>query len=118
MLYLFKCQSPQEQVAFKIAAAKKSAEDLYSAASRGDMVKVSCLIEQGVAIDCVDNYGSTPLIGAAVSGRDNVVTLLLDKGASINHKNNSGYSALMRAKRSGHASTISLLIQRGANQSD
>ncbi len=104
--------------ALKVTETKKLVEDLYLAATKGDISRVACLIEQGISVDSVDSFGSTPLIGASVNGRDKVVALLLDKGANINHKNNSGYSALMRAKRSGHATTISLLIQRGANESN
>jgi len=66
------------------------AEDLISAAERGDTAVVKALLAKGVKVNARDIYGSTALILAAGNGHLGVVRALLAKGAVVNAKDSYG----------------------------
>eukprot|EP01035_Chromulina_nebulosa_P069312 gene69312-biopygen15067 len=130
-----KKSEPKQQ---KITEKERTKENkLLTAADAGKDDEVIILLEQGVNIQCTDQYGSTSLHQAANRGHCTTVTLLLDNGADIQAKGNEGLTALdittsapictlLRVHKTGstalhwaagygHAVTVTLLLDRGAD---
>ncbi|KDO21001.1 TKL protein kinase [Saprolegnia parasitica CBS 223.65] len=89
---------------------------LCKAAEDGKLATVQFYLDNGVDINCTNDYGGyTPLHFAAVYGRLEIVRLLVEKGAVIEAKNNMyGWTALHSAAFGGHLEIVCLLIEKGA----
>ena len=76
------------------AKPKPTSNDLWQAASNGDLEVINILHKAGNSLDEKDVSGWTPLFwGVAVDGQK-AVKLLLDKGAKVNLTNNDGQTPL------------------------
>jgi hypothetical protein len=82
---------------------------LHYAASGQQTDVVELLLEHSAYIDAESPNGSTPLMMAAMYGKESLVSLLLDAGADPSLKNHLGLSAADFAKRAGRVSTGLLL---------
>ena len=91
------------------------ANDLISAAQKGDIDIVRILLDNGANINFINNHGRTVLMLASIEGYLNIVNLLLDMGALINLQNNYGITALMFASIYGNTDIVKLLLDNGAN---
>lgn len=60
-----------------------------------------------------NDYGSTPVVLAAQTGRTNVIRLLLKAGADPKVTNRSGSTSLHRAAAAGHLDTVKVLVEEG-----
>ncbi len=96
-------------------SVKKLSNLLHDAATNGDIVTTTTLLNEGIKINSRDAYGYTALHLAASNGHNNVITLLLDRHACINSEDFSGYTALHLAVLNGFVQTIALLLDKGAN---
>ena len=87
----------------------QDAEDLCTAAARGDIDQVKALLAKGLDTNARDKSGETVLMRAVAvasrldervkdSDRVAVVRLLLDKGANVNARDKSGKTALQYAR--------------------
>jgi ankyrin repeat protein len=91
-------------------------DQLFYAATIGNVKQVQQLLDKGVKVDVTDPIdNSTALIMAAEKGHKKVVTLLLENGADINAANNFGGTALHGALSGRHADLAQFLIKRGAD---
>jgi ankyrin repeat protein len=99
----------------KVDKDRGEAHALLKAASRGDLAKVTHLLDQGSDVNLCSMYGNTLLMRAAFKGHVPLVRLLIERGAEVNAENASGRSALTYAIRSGHAEVADLLLEHGAN---
>ena len=97
---------------------------LFVAASKGMESAVKVLLDAGLMINSVEQYGNTALIAAAFYSHERIVRLLLDEGADIEAKNSHGETAMHWAvmhtfpqdrNTMSQPDTIQLLIDRGAN---
>ena len=68
------------------SAAAGPAEDLISAAFRGDAAAVQALLAKGADVNAKNNDGVTALMVASENGHLDVVQALLAKGAEVNAK--------------------------------
>ena len=89
---------------------------LLSACEEGDLFKVRQLIKE----DCDVNtrggeYGTTPLIEAAIGGHNQVVEELIREGARVNVKDIDQRTALHWASWLGHCSVVKTLCAAGAD---
>ena len=87
---------------------------LHYAASSGQLVIISQLLENSAYIDAESPNGTTPLMMAAMYGTTAAVKLLLDEGADPQLKNQQGLSALdfaQRGKRPDAAGAIGAFIR-------
>ncbi len=89
------------------ARANESCRALGDAASKGDTVQMSALIDSGVNVNCTytgsyvseesgktTTYSSTPLNEAAYLAKIAPVTLLMSHGANVNYPDAEGYKPL------------------------
>lgn len=89
--------------------------DFFSAARKGDVLKIEDLLNKGVKIDDIDKNGRTALIEATVNHQIQVAKFLLEKGAKTNIVDKDGFSALRAATASGDSSIAKNLIVAGAD---
>lgn len=90
-------------------------ETLLAAARKGDLAAVRRLVESGVAVDCKNRYGITPLYYAAWSGHEEIVKYLAGKGADVNVRDTFyKMSALGSAIDKKHDSAASALVRGGS----
>ncbi len=103
--------------------SSKGKRALHCAAKAGFIKVINLLIENGAAIDAVDNNGEIPLIEAIRSTIKNkekqqgAIEKLLLNGANPNFKNKKGATPLQIAKqkrRTGTEEIARLLIKHGA----
>jgi len=90
-------------------------KQLIKASEKGDIKKVTLLLENGADVNTKDNDGWTPLMHAAEKGHKEVVELLIEKGADVNIQDEDGWTALMFASQNGHKEVVELLIEKGAD---
>uniref|UniRef100_A0A7S2UTX1 Uncharacterized protein n=1 Tax=Fibrocapsa japonica TaxID=94617 RepID=A0A7S2UTX1_9STRA len=64
--------------------------------------------------NCINEYGSTPLILASIKGHTPVVALLLEGGANIDFLGPDRWTALHGACFFGHVDTTAYLLKSGA----
>ena len=72
------------------------------------------LIDGGADVSAAYKDGSTPLHGAARTGRVAVARLLIDGGADVLAAGKDGSTPLHYAERNGHEAVTRLLRNRGA----
>ena len=88
------------------------------AARAGDVSKVVDMVEAGMPVDILDEYGCTALITAALTNRTDVVSYLLANGANVNKQSRDGSTALHYASFNvfNRTDIISVLLQHGASR--
>ena len=96
------------------ATIDSSAGILEIAAFHGHGDIVETLLAGGGDVNEKNDYGLTPLHGAASSGHKDIVEILLHSGADINIKDNDGYTPLRAAAKEGYVDIIKLLLSAGA----
>jgi ankyrin repeat protein len=90
---------------------------LYAARPEGYSETVLALLDSGAEADAADNFGLTPLHGAAMIGDVDVGRVLVDKGRSdVNRQTLSGYTPLHIAAISGKTEFVQFLLDKGANR--
>ncbi|XP_033949705.1 ankyrin repeat and MYND domain-containing protein 2-like [Pseudochaenichthys georgianus] len=73
------------------------------------------LVSEEVRVNCLDEYGMTPLMHAAYKGKADMCRLLLQHGANVNcNQHEYGYTALMFAGLSGRTDITSMMLDAGA----
>ena len=89
---------------------------LLSACREGDLFKVRQLIKEGCDVNTTGGeYGTTPLMEAAIRGHNQVVEELIRKGARVNVKDNAQRTALYWVSWNGHCSVVKTLCAAGAD---
>jgi ankyrin repeat protein len=87
---------------------------LQSAAAGGKLAVVRVLLENGAAVDGLQQPGLTPLHYAAANGHKAIVDLLLSKGARADARTEHGITPLHLAARKGYESVAKALLAAGA----
>ena len=96
-------------------AQGSSTVSIFRAASDGNVTAVQNLLNAGADMNAREHEGETPLMYAAVAGKNEVVKLLLDRGAAINAISSNRETALARAVGVKQYDTVNLLLDRGAD---
>ena len=97
--------------------------DLRLAACKGDVVKVSQLLERGADVNGIGVRGDSALTsvesctrhGEITETRVQLIELLIARGAAINHSDEDGRTALMYAARNGDTLAVKALLRNGAS---
>ncbi|XP_077982185.1 ankyrin repeat and SAM domain-containing protein 6-like [Glandiceps talaboti] len=84
---------------------------LLVACEQGDLTTVQTLLDQDLAVDTVDEEGSSLLQIAAGNGHEALARFLIMRGARIDLQNSYGWTALMQASRTGNHKVVALLLQ-------
>ena len=95
---------------------------LIDAINEENVGAVRDLLDQGVEINALGDYGDSPLVAAVKKCSLTIVKMLLAKGANLEVKTNTGATALMESVsnrgKSGYSNTdriIRTLLEAGAN---
>uniref|UniRef100_A0A3Q2YPK7 Ankyrin repeat and MYND domain containing 2a n=3 Tax=Hippocampus comes TaxID=109280 RepID=A0A3Q2YPK7_HIPCM len=104
-----------------MCAAKKgdlspSEKELFDVITTGNVQEASRLLGcKDVRVNCLDEYGMTPLMHAAYKGKADMCKLLLRHGADVNcNHHEHGYTALMFAGLSGKTDITWMMLDAGA----
>ncbi|MER2540128.1 MAG: ankyrin repeat domain-containing protein [Azonexus sp.] len=89
---------------------------LFSAAGKGDAIKISQVVAAGVNVNAADSDGWTALMVAASAGKLPAAQALVKAGANVNATTGKGETPLMAAALSGNAAIVKLLLSEGANK--
>ena len=87
----------------------------HVAACDGDVSTVKDLLEEGVPVDCIDEYDQTALFDATYYNRTDVIRLLLQNGANINKQNRRGYTPVHIAAMYNSTEVIVQLMKHGGS---
>jgi len=98
------------------AKPKPSSNDLWQAASNGDLESINILHKAGNSLDEKDASGWTPLFWGVAVDDQKAVKLLLDKGAKVNLTNNDGQTPLDWAIQTKKNKIAELLKKHGAKR--
>ena len=96
------------------------ADPIHTAAINGDLVGVQAELDKGVDVNAKDEFGSTPLHGAAGGGHEEIVELVIVAGADLHARTvpmlgGGGWTPLHSAARQGHREIVELLIANGTD---
>lgn len=84
-------------------------------AERGEYEQVKIWLENGVAVNCCDEWGETLLYNACYNSHLKIVQLLLENGADTELTNRHKRTPLHHACYRGHLSIMELLLKAGAD---
>jgi len=98
-------------------AVQLGADNIYVAASQGDLEAVRSFIEQD-AWDSQrpDGEGVTPLTAAVEGGNVEIVRLMVENGADVNQIDARLMTPLQVAEKSGKSEMVELLKELGATK--
>jgi ankyrin repeat protein len=89
---------------------------LHNAAARKDDLRYfKPLVEAGLDVNALTDYGISPLMMNSESNHVNAARYLLDNGADLNLKGQDGKTAVYFAVEYNSNETIQLLWERGAD---
>jgi ankyrin repeat protein/L-ascorbate metabolism protein UlaG (beta-lactamase superfamily) len=89
---------------------------VHYAARQGNLDVLKQLVTAGLSLNCgPDQWGATPLAGAAQRGQVPVVTFLLDSGADPNETTPEGENPLTFAAGMGKRDCVRILLDKGAD---
>ncbi|KAK7886208.1 hypothetical protein WMY93_025829 [Mugilogobius chulae] len=93
-----------------------SEKELFEVITGGNVQEASRLLGcKDVRVNCLDEYGMTPLMHAAYKGKADMCKLLLQHGADVNcNQHEHGYTALMFAGLSGKTDITAMILDAGA----
>lgn len=93
-----------------------SEKELFEVITAGNVQEASRLLGcKDVRVNCLDEYGMTPLMHAAYKGKADMCKLLLQHGADVNcNQHEHGYTALMFAGLSGKTDITWMMLDAGA----
>ncbi|XP_036371963.1 ankyrin repeat and MYND domain-containing protein 2-like [Megalops cyprinoides] len=91
-------------------------KELLQVIAAGNVVEASRLLGcRNVRVNCLDEYGMSPLMHAAYKGKADMCRLLLQHGADVNcNQHEHGYTALMFAGLSGKKDITWMMLDAGA----
>ena len=89
---------------------------IHAATFMGDLKVVQQHIDAGTDLNQKDDYGSTPLVTAAVFGKSEIASALIDGGADVNLKSDAGSTPLHSAAFFCRMDITKALLTKGANK--
>lgn len=89
---------------------------IVEAASNGDAIMVTAIIDTGADVNTKSEFGVTPLMAASAKGHIDVVRVLLAQGADVSLKDKQGLTARTYAQNSNHKEIVEMLNAAGAKE--
>lgn len=97
-------------------AIRSHVTPLAMAAQRGNIKIVQYLLDEGAAVNKLDEIGASALEYASYHGHTEIVSLLLKYGADVNtERTTDGTTALMPASQNGYTKIVRLLLNYKAD---
>ena len=93
---------------------QRESEQLFRAASLGDLTIVRSLLRKCTSLNEKNKDGRTPLMCAAYSGQLKMVRYLLQKGADLTEIDGAGCTLLLLAAKSGCIKMVKCLLRNTA----
>lgn len=90
--------------------------DIHAATFMGDLKAIQQHIKAGTDLNQKDNYGSTPLVTAAVFGKPEIAIALIKGGANVNLKSDTGSTPLHSAAFFCRVKITKDLLSNGADK--
>jgi hypothetical protein len=90
-----------------------SGENIFIAASDGDLARVQQLIGEGTSVNAQDESGYSPLHAAASYGHTELIEFLLSAGATVDLEDADGDTPLLCAEE---PEVFELLVRHGADR--
>ncbi|MEM6473956.1 MAG: ankyrin repeat domain-containing protein [Planctomycetota bacterium] len=90
-------------------------KSFFTACDRGNIAKLTAMLEDGVDPNSRDNYQLTGLIRASRKGQLDAIALLLESGADVDLDDVCGRTALFHAVCFNHIEAVAQLIELGAS---
>ena len=97
-----------------INAKRDGYAPLHTAATKGQLVVVRFLLDNGASINSRNNSGETPLHLAVSQGHKAMVELLLSGGADVKARTARGEAPLHYAAAKGFMAVAKVLLEKGA----
>jgi ankyrin repeat protein len=91
-----------------------SADELFEAATHGNVNMITRLLQQGVNVNSANSERETALHMAAANGRYPAVIYLLNHGANINARTTKNWLPIHHATRFRKANIANYLMKKGA----
>ncbi|CAM9344920.1 unnamed protein product [Hapterophycus canaliculatus] len=88
-------------------------EEIFAAASDGDVARLEDLVSRGAKVDAQDEEGRTPLHFAADRGQSAAISSLVALGAAVDPRDADGMTPLAYAVACENKSEIELLVSLG-----
>jgi ankyrin repeat protein len=95
----------------------KNVSALVDAATKGNNEMLKELIDKGIPVNGLDQFGNSALQAACYGGKIDAVKLLLEKGANPNIKKADGETPLSLATGQKHTEIVALINEAIAKQS-
>lgn len=95
-----------------------SAGDLHDAVAAGDIAAAEQLLIGGVDVNAQNDALLTPLVIAALSGREDLVDLLILRGADPQGRDGNGLSALHASAHAGYPALVDKFLGLGLDPND
>ncbi len=95
----------------------KADEQLWQAASAGDLNGIAEALRSGADVNARGTYGDTALNEAAEYGHLEAVRRLIEAGANIHNLGGADKTPIMNAAFAGHVDIVRLLLEHGAQVS-
>jgi len=99
------------------AVAAPDREDLFNAASAGNIQQISKLLSEGLDVNISNQERETALHMAAARGHYEAVMFLVRNGAWVNSPTIKNWIPLHHAVRFRHPNIVNFLIRRGSSAS-
>lgn len=80
-------------------AAHGNCPDLHAAAFLDEPDELTALLDDGVDLNCLDQFNQTPLITATEGASLEIVKMLLGQGVLLNERDELGQTALSKARQ-------------------
>lgn len=90
------------------------ADELFGAASSGNVASIGRLLNQGANINAINRERETALHMAAAKGHYSAVIYLINHGANVNARTIKNWIPLHHAVRFRHANIANYLMRRGS----
>jgi ankyrin repeat protein len=92
-------------------------ESIFDVIEKNNIRRLRDLIEKGINLNAVDDYGYSALHIASFKGLNEIALFLIDQGINLNLKDKNGQTALHYAALNNQFEIAKALLEKGADLS-
>ena len=98
--------------------SQTSAGQIHDAVKEGDIAAIESEIASGADLEAQDEAKLTPLVIAALAGREDILTVLIENGANPRGRDGNGLTALHAAAHVGDLDVVRMFLALGLDPND